>query len=230
MKHRQDFLICTTCGARIGPDEAHCPICGARVTTQLARRSNIPHLLLEGLILAWVVAAALWFLKPTPTVSVAPVATPTHTPWPTPTYTDTPTPTLTPTATATPTQTPFCVQYVVGRGDTVEIIAEQFGLDLQDVLKRNWILSKEAILPGRVLCLPVPPERVHFLTPDPTATPTPLTYAIQARDNLAEIAARFDTTEELLIATNRLTETKMLTVGQKLIIVRILKVPGLRLA
>jgi len=191
-----------------------------------ARASWIFHLLLEGSIVLLVIAAAFWFLEPTAgSYTSLATATLTRTPWPSATYTDTPTPTVTATVTPTPTETPFCVHHVVERSESLEIIAEKFRVSVPDIRQRNLLSEAAAIQPGQELCIPISPAAVPSLTPLPTNTPTPFAYAVQEGDNLASIAHKFNTTVELLVKANDLSEGELLPLGRELTIIQIFPTP-----
>jgi LysM repeat protein len=53
--------------------------------------------------------------------------------------------------------------------------------------------------------------------PSPTPAPTPVTYIVQPGDTLNEIATRFGTTAQAIMAANGLT-SDVINVGQVLII------------
>lgn len=61
-------------------------------------------------------------------------------------------------------------------------------------------------------------------SPTPSPTPTPHIYVVQEFDTLLGIAIEFDTTVEVLVAANDVSEDDFLQVGQKLIIPSALKV------
>lgn len=210
--------ICSLCGARLRSNDAVCPICGGQAIPRYS--AKVLHVLLEIFVLALVAAGALWYFQPIVGSVAAPTATATRMPWPTATYTDTPTPTITPTRTPTVTSTPFCVPHKVQDSEDIEIVAEIFSVSPEAILRQNRLAEKEDLKPGQVLCIPVDPERVLSLTPDPTATPTPLSYTVRAGDKLADIAARFHSTVDLIVAANALTGTVVLPAGKVLIIPR----------
>ena len=87
----------------------------------------------------------------TPTPSV-PKFPPRTTPSPTPSPTRAPSPT--PTSTPSPTPTPKEQLYIVRPGDTLQGIADQFGITLQELLQANGLTKESVIKPGDKLIIP----------------------------------------------------------------------------
>jgi LysM repeat protein len=88
-------------------------------------------------------------------------------PQPTPTTTPFPTATL---GAAVVTQAPRTT-YTVHAGDTLQGIANFYGLTVQDLMEVNGISDPTTIRPGQVLVIPI--ERRVTPGPTPTATPPP---------------------------------------------------------
>ena len=220
---------CPLCGARILVEDRACPICGA----QVLKRSGpglgwqLPHAFVGIALTALALAALFWYIGPS--LEAAPVSEPTathtRTPWPTMTYTDTPTITLTATPTSSATPTPYCVEHKVESNESLNIIAEIFGVSEQDLRSRNSLDERDVVQPGRILCIPLAPEAADSLTPLPTRTPTPLVHTVARGDNLSSIAQRYDTTVDLIVEANNLNERDTLSVGVSLIIPRIFDTP-----
>ncbi|MFN8458095.1 MAG: LysM peptidoglycan-binding domain-containing protein [Anaerolineae bacterium] len=84
----------------------------------------------------------------TPTATGTATLTPTLTP--TPAATDTPIPTA--TFTATPTPTPLI--HIIKSGDNPSIIADLYGVNLDDLLKLNNITNVSTLQVGQVLLIP----------------------------------------------------------------------------
>ena len=228
-KQSVPYVRCPTCGARILLGDATCPICEAQVLTITEPRFGwyFPHMLMGLGLTLLVLVAFLWYIQPTLGMAAVPTATlaATRTPWPTMTYTDTPTVTLTPTATRTATPTPYCVDHIVEANESLGLVSEKFGVSIEAIRRHNMMAEAERITPGQRICIPFAPEKVGSLTPLPTSTPTPLTYAVSRGDNLGSIAEQFDTTVALLVEANDLDEGEMLSIGQSLIIPRIFDTP-----
>lgn len=113
------------------------------------------------------------------------------------------------------------VTYIVQPGDTLALIAERFGTTVAAIVKANNIANPDVIFVGQVLQIPVPGA-----PPVPTPTPPPSItvpvgfrlYIVQPGDTLAEIAARFGTTVEVLAAINRIPNPDFIVVGQVLLV------------
>ncbi len=111
---------------------------------------------------------------PTPTVVVLSTATATATVLPTVTRqaTFTPVP-ATPSNTPTPTVTPTPVIYTIVKGDTLLVIARQFGVSVEDIQSANGIDDPRRLRIGQELIVP-PKEAGDEPTPVPTPTPVAL--------------------------------------------------------
>jgi LysM repeat protein len=78
--------------------------------------------------------------------------------------------------TPTPTQDDLLrnvEEYQVQFGDTLGIIAEQFDVSIEDLLRVNQINDPNSLSVGMVIYIPIPPEKIPTLTPTPTRTPPP---------------------------------------------------------
>jgi LysM repeat protein len=186
------------------------------------------------LILVGIILLVVWLVGPSkPLSGLFATETPTPTLTFTPTLTSTPTETLTvtPTLTETPTPTrsaPYT--YIVQEGDFLATIAERENLG-DDGVALILLLNPyneeagtgidpttQIIYPGQEILLPNPGY------PLPTSTPIPadlrsgtiLTYAIQAGDTLAGIAALFNSTIDAIIEENELDDPNAIFVGQQL--------------
>jgi LysM repeat protein len=152
---------------------------------------------------------------PTPTVTFTPSLTPF--PSETPTITPTPTETATPTASA-----PFL--YIVQEGDSLASIAEKFDLGENGILLilalNPNIPASGIIFVGQEILVPNPDMQLPTMTPIPADLPrgTRITYTVQPGDNLAVIAARFNSTVEDIVNENDLANPNDIFVGQQLVI------------
>jgi len=188
------------------------------------------------LILIGIILLVVWLTgpsKPLTTLFATETPTPTLTFTPTVTFTPTETPAATATLTETPTPTrsaPYT--YTVQEGDFLATIVENQNLGNDGVALILLLnpYNEEAgtgidpttqiIYPGQEILLPYPGM------PLPTATPIPadlqrgtkLTYAVQAGDTLAGIAALFNSTVDDIITENKLDDPNAIFVGQQLII------------
>ena len=79
---------------------------------------------------------------------------------------------LVPLTTPLPSPTPFT--YTVQAGDSMSLIAEKFGVSLDDLQAANPEISSNAMSVGQVLHIPSNPDN-----PSGEPTPTPAPYVIQ---------------------------------------------------
>jgi LysM repeat protein len=226
---KQLIRRCPECGARVAEGAKTCLMCGATIG---GSRSLVPHVSLSvvppapllGALLAIVVLAALWFVKPWRAIQLGTYHTPT------PTITFTPTPTFTATATATPsplpteTPTPQVTTYVVRSGDTLSVIAGQFGVSVEEIMAANN-LSDAMIQVGQELLIPVEaptpassPEASQSPEAQATQVSDTATYVVQAGDSLSEIASRFNVSLAALMEANGISNPDTLREGQELVI------------
>jgi LysM repeat protein len=112
---------------------------------------------------------------PTPTAVVGVPATPTDTPRPTATRraTFTPVP-ATPSDTPTPTVTPTPIIYIIKKGDTLLVIARQFGVTVQDLQEVNGITDPRRLRISQEIIIPLKEGEG-----EPTAVPTPTPVALK---------------------------------------------------
>lgn len=108
-------------------------------------------------------------LPPTPTVEAIAAATPRPTATPAP---------YTPAPTATPTTTPTPIIYTVKRGDTLLAIASQYGVSVAALQETNGIVDPRTLRIGQQIIIPYK-EEAQPDSREPTATPTPLPFAIE---------------------------------------------------
>jgi nucleoid-associated protein YgaU len=110
-----------------------------------------------GLVTAWVVAS-LKAAPPPAAVGPTPTIRPVPTPPPTATSVAAATPTVqplrTPTAAPETTPQPEPFVYVVRRGDTLNEIADRFGVDAADIVALNDISNPNRIREGQELLIP----------------------------------------------------------------------------
>jgi LysM repeat protein len=155
------------------------------------------------------------FATQTPTPTLTPTATPVT---PTSTATVTPTETQTPTITMTPTPSgPFA--YTVLEKDTCWDIAAKFKVDLMVLLALNNFKPNECpINVGDEINIPAPDTQL----PTPTTLPTnfrgDLTYTVQMGDTIASIAYKFNSTEEAIVARNKIKDKNAINFGDQLIV------------
>jgi LysM repeat protein len=173
------------------------------------------------------IAVLVWLFGgggPALSLSLFATKTPTATLTPTPTLTSHPsdTPTITATASETPTLTPSApFTYRVEEGDSLSAIADKFDLGDDGVpllLLLNPILDQcnPIILVGQELTIPNPGMEM----PTPTIVSLDIspavatTYIIQPGDNLAAIAALFNSTQEDIMTQNDIEDANLIQAGQ----------------
>jgi LysM repeat protein len=112
---------------------------------------------------------------PTPTAVAGAPATPTDTPRPTATRraTFTPVP-ATPSDTPTPTVTPTPIIYVIKQGDTLLVIAREFGVTVNAIQEINGITDPRRLRIGQEIIIPL-----ETADSEPTVVPTPTPVAIR---------------------------------------------------
>src|SRR5262245_66159038 len=79
---------------------------------------------------------------------------------------------LVPLTTPLPSPTPFA--YTVQQGDSMSVIAEKFGVSLDDLQAANPEVSSNAMSVGQVLRIPSDPDN-----PSGEPTPTPAPFTVQ---------------------------------------------------
>ena len=148
---------------------------------------------------------------PTPTMTFTPTAT---VPSPTPTLTSTPTLTQTPTQTATPSGPQY---YTVVEGDDCWSLASTFEVDLLVLLAiNNFDPGTCPIQPGMQILIPAPGQELPTPTPLPTGLPYgyEITYTIRSGETLADLASRFNSTVENIMAINDIEDENLIYLGQ----------------
>lgn len=181
-------------------------------------------------------AVAVLFVTPTPTPR--PPATATLEPAPTRTMppasavaavpAEPVTPTLAPVSEATqsvPSPTPaggtpaVTRVHIVRAGEALLLIANQYGVDVEELMRINDISSPDWIYVGQELIIPQPavsPTEAPAVTPAPAATS--FVHVVQPGENLAAIAYRYGVSVEEVVKVNGLRSADWIYVGQHLII------------
>ncbi|WP_169801177.1 LysM peptidoglycan-binding domain-containing protein, partial [Halalkalibacter krulwichiae] len=103
--------------------------------------------------------------------------------------------------------------YTVKLGDSLSVIARQYGTTTEAIRKANH-LSSDLIRAGQVLAIPSDSGNQE---PTFKIQPTDQVYTVVAGDHLSLIASRFDTTVEAIRQANHLT-SNTLQIGQRLVI------------
>ena len=97
--------------------------------------------------------------------------------------------------------------YTVKSGDTLSVIANDFGVTVDQLVRWNNISNPNLITVGQIL---------YFS--DKSSSGSGTTYVVQAGDTLSGIAARFGTTVANLVSLNNISDPNLIYVGQVLII------------
>lgn len=199
------------------------------------RESALPiALVLAALVALTALAAILPGAAEQP--AVAPPASATDTvaesPSPSPRPTRTPSPTATPTPTQTFTPLPPLI-HIVQKGESVGIIAKQYGVSEREVLEANGLQADSIIRIGQELIIPRPtptpepaatqPQQATLPASTPSAPSTALApgeqaYIVESGDTLSDIAKKFNTSVNLLMTRNNIKDPSLLRVGQTIII------------
>ncbi len=174
------------------------------------------------LLVVGVFLVVIWFTGDSPPALPAFLRSDTETPEPT----RTPQPataTLEPSQTSEPSETPTPtgpITYVVEEGDSLDSIADQFGVSIDQLIAANNLVDPNNIGVGSQLIIPDPESELPTETPLPeTLVPgTTIEYVVKSGDSLLAIAVRFNSTVDAISEANDLDPTEVLFVGLKLII------------
>jgi LysM repeat protein len=220
---------CPECRARVAEGAKTCLMCGTPLQggksfLPQVSLSMVPPAPLLGAVLGIILLAALWFIKPWRGIHLGTYYTPTATATFTFTPTSTATPTTTPTAPPTETPTPQVTTYIVRTGDTLSVIAAQFGVPVSAIKEVNG-LTDDVITVGQELLIPVEvteptssPEAVETSEAEATMQPTSRTYVVRSGDNLSSIGQRFGVSQQALMEANDIDDPDAIREGQELVI------------
>ena len=101
------------------------------------------------------------------------------------------------------------MNYTVQSGDTLSGIAAKYGTTVNTLVSLNGISNPNLIYVGEILKIPVSGS-------GSTSNSTSTTYKVQAGDTLSEIALKFGTTVNHLVAINGIANPNLIYVGQVL--------------
>ena len=127
-------------------------------------------------------------------------------------------PTVTPPR---PTASPTPIQYTVQEGDTLFVIALNYGVTVEAIAAANQIDNPELIHPGQVLVIPtgpLPPRAAAAVTRSGAGTAAPGTYIVQSGDSLFAIALEYGITVESIVVANQIKNPEFIRPGQVLVI------------
>ena len=102
--------------------------------------------------------------------------------------------------------------YYVQRGDTLWKISRRFGTTVQAITKANIICNPNLIYPGEAFIIPDPN------LPLPRAGGLPY-YVVRPGDSLWCLAREFNTTVNILAASNHIRDPNRIYAGQELIVI-----------
>lgn len=114
---------------------------------------------------------------------------------------------------AAPVETPGT--YTVQAGDTLGLIAQRFGLSIQELAQANNISNVNVLSVGQVLNIPGEGDEPPPADPDPDPGQEQI-YIVQRGDNLFRIALRYGLTVNELASYNNITDPTRIDVGQQL--------------
>lgn len=111
-------------------------------------------------------------------------------------------------------------EYIVKPGDSLSVIAKEFGLSLADVMAANYIGNPNTIYVGQRLVIPdAPAEQDETVQETPTVGPARsgfYYYTVQPGDTLSELARQFDSTMLALSEYNDLPNAETVYRGLEL--------------
>ncbi len=97
--------------------------------------------------------------------------------------------------------------HIVQRGETLFRIAQRYGTTVEAIAAANGINNPAAISVGQRLLVP---------NPAPNAPGVPTGYTVGPADSLTVLAVRFNTTPRAIARANRITNPRLLFIGQAL--------------
>ena len=104
--------------------------------------------------------------------------------------------------------------HVVRAGETLFVIAQQYGVTVRAIVEANQIENADWISVGQQLRIPSSGAAPPPTAPPPTATT--MQYAVQPGDTVALIARRYGISAQVLAERNRLANPNLIYVGQVL--------------
>jgi LysM repeat protein/uncharacterized protein YkwD len=124
------------------------------------------------------------------------------------------------TAAGVPQLAPVTGEYIVLPGDTLGRIAARYNTSVGTLMALNRISNPEIIYPGQHLSLPaVTGESQPEAAPEPSAEPVPAStqlHVVIMGETLAQIAERYGTNVQELVAANNIVDPSLIYAGQVL--------------
>ncbi|MBI3960075.1 MAG: LysM peptidoglycan-binding domain-containing protein [Chloroflexi bacterium] len=101
--------------------------------------------------------------------------------------------------------------HVVQAGEVLSVIAEKYGITLDELVAANRITNPNLVSPGTELVIP-------GLTAAELEAANQIIHVVQAGEGLYSIAARYGVSADAIIEANRITNPNLIRVGDRLII------------
>lgn len=101
--------------------------------------------------------------------------------------------------------------HTVQSGEVLSVIAETYGITLDELVAANRIANPNLVTPGTELVIP-------GLTAAELEAANQIVHTVQAGESLGSIATRYGVSADAIIEANRITNPNLIRVGNRLII------------
>lgn len=101
--------------------------------------------------------------------------------------------------------------HVVQAGEVLSVIAEKYGVSIDELVAVNRIANPNLVSPGTELIIP-------GLSAAALEAANQITHVVQAGESLGSIAAQYGVSSDAIIEANRITNPNLIRVGDRLII------------
>ncbi len=101
--------------------------------------------------------------------------------------------------------------HIVQAGEVLSVIAEKYGVTLDELVAANRIANPNLVSPGTELVIP-------GLTAAELEAANQIIHIVQAGESLGSIAAQYGVSADAIIEANRITNPNLIGVGDRLII------------
>lgn len=101
--------------------------------------------------------------------------------------------------------------HVVQAGEVLSVIAEKYGITLEELVAANRIANPNLVSPGTELVIP-------GLSAAELEAANQIIHIVQTGESLGSIAAQYGVTADAIIEANRITNPNLIGVGDRLII------------